>query len=807
MKVSTIKVLLVSLLSTFVLVVPVQTASAITPVGAENGAVSFSIAGTGAVTTELEIASENATSTASAKLILMPGKVTAATQTASSEGLAVLNRTTITDQSATVALGGKLSMYTTSSTTVAISATGGTISETATATTNAPATDWTSSATAAAFIYNNTASSVAHTVGVIWTAPSTAGTYTITAKIANTATPGANPSATNPLLGSTIATVTVTVGGSHPVVGGTNAPDTLGTVDASMFVAVATNNGPTGVIHGASTATTEPGTGENAALSKGLLAKDTSFGTAQTATVLAGGVLSLYASVSTTTAITASGGSLSGSVGSPTTAPTATYSEDLRTTLFTGPSSTARKIVATLWTAPSAVGTYTVALYVGNGITTPTLSSPGVSLGAAITVTVVAASAGGAYSAPYSACNIAPAVAAITAGAGTAGIDNTVVFTNGDSAYINYDLNDGYNQNLAAGNVVITATGGALVNGGTSSIAAGTSSTDVEYEAPSSRSVRIDQGTSGAPVTTTVTITYNGTTVCTKTITIRGAVDKITVDQVGVQNTSGTYADTSAQWSYQNTGLWLTNGSLFRVRAVDSAGNAVRTDSGGTFASVASTLTVQVPALAVNTQATTNTASSMSSYAYGSWNCGVNAGETSVKVQWTQTSTGKVTTSDAFTARCAGSASGGSYKVSMDKAAYNLGDLAKVTVSFVDSKGNPVNTIGSVGANTWNLPYLTGVDLASGLGASAASTTAVTKADGTITYTLTVGTTSGLTAGTYTGIVDFSTPALGTKATPTYKLSTGSSEVSFTEVLKSVVALIASINKQIQALQKLILRR
>jgi hypothetical protein len=246
---------------------------------------------------------------------------------------------------------------------------------------------------------------------------------------------------------------------------------------------------------------------------------------------------------------------------------------------------------------------------------------------------------------------------------------------------------------------------------------------------------------------------------------------------------------------------------LFRVRAVDSAGNAVRTDSGGTFASVASTLTVQVPALAVNTQATTNTASSMSSYAYGSWNCGVDAGQTSVKVQWTQTSTGKVTTSDAFTARCAGSASGGSYKVSMDKASYNLGDLAKVTVSFVDSKGNPVNTIGSVGANTWNLPYLTGVDLASALGASAASTTAVTKADGTITYTLTVGTTSGLTAGTYTGIVDFSTPALGTKATPTYKLSTGSSEVSFTEVLKSVVALIASINKQIQALQKLILQR
>jgi len=35
----------------------------------------------------------------------------------------------------------------------------------------------------------------------------------------------------------------------------------------------------------------------------------------------------------------------------------------------------------------------------------------------------------------------------------------------------------------------------------------------------------------------------------------------------------------------------------------------------------------------------------------------------------------------------------------------------------------------------------------------------------------------------------------------------GGADVSFTEVLKSVIALIASINKQIQALQKLILKR
>ena len=83
------------------------------------------------------------------------------------------------------------------------------------------------------------------------------------------------------------------------------------------------------------------------------------------------------------------------------------------------------------------------------------------------------------------------------------------------------------------------------------------------------------------------------------------------------------------------------------------------------------------------------------------------------------------------------------------------------------------------------------------------------SANGSKTYTFTVGTASGMTAGTYTSIIDFTglTDVAADKATPTYKLTTASTDVTFTEVLKSVVALIASINKQIQALQKLILKR
>jgi glutaredoxin 2 len=47
----------------------------------------------------------------------------------------------------------------------------------------------------------------------------------------------------------------------------------------------------------------------------------------------------------------------------------------------------------------------------------------------------------------------------------------------------------------------------------------------------------------------------------------------------------------------------------------------------------------------------------------------------------------------------------------------------------------------------------------------------------------------------------------GAAQTVAYKVANSSVDTSFEEVLQAVVALIASINKQIQALQKLILKR
>ena len=125
-----------------------------------------------------------------------------------------------------------------------------------------------------------------------------------------------------------------------------------------------------------------------------------------------------------------------------------------------------------------------------------------------------------------------------------------------------------------------------------------------------------------------------------------------------------------------------------------------------------------------------------------------------------------------------------------------------MSVQFLDSKGNKANSLDTPGAVSMILPFMT-------LVTSTGSATMLPNADGVKVYTMTVGTSVGLTPGTYTGVVDF--PALtdvaAVKATPTYKITTGGDTTTNADVLKSIVALIASINKQIQALQKLILKR
>jgi hypothetical protein len=388
--------------------------------------------------------------------------------------------------------------------------------------------------------------------------------------------------------------------------------------------------------------------------------------------------------------------------------------------------------------------------------------------------------------------------------AATANVDSTSTVTNGNFWYINFALADSYQNALDNGNIVVTATNGAFVNYAEAGTAvAGTGSTVVSYNnANSYGSVTVSQPIANAPITTTVTITYNGTTVCTKTVSIRGEVAKIVVSDIITQDLSKSDGVANASWIDDTSG----RAGLFTVLATDSAGNQVATNpstgSIGTWASSAASLAGQtiVTAFSVDNPATATSSTSPSRYSTGIYTCGAAAGELkTAKLTFTNAGSATVVTSDAFTLRCADDPY--TYTASWDKASYVQGELATLTVKFFDSKGNPANNrAGLTGGWTSSTPMLQAI--------SATGAAPVLDKNGTKTYTYSVGGNTAITAGSYVSVIDFTgTLTAATKQTPSYKVSTGSTDVTFTEVLKSVVALIASINKQIQALQKLILKR
>ena len=180
--------------------------------------------------------------------------------------------------------------------------------------------------------------------------------------------------------------------------------------------------------------------------------------------------------------------------------------------------------------------------------------------------------------------------------------------------------------------------------------------------------------------------------------------------------------------------------------------------------------------------------------------CGSNKAGTNAALKVTfQNPSGSIITSPAFSQRCAGLPS--TYTASWDKASYVQGDIAKLTVSFKDTAGNAAASVTTGTTATITAPMMTLVG----------SITDAKKADinGAIVHTYSVGTTGTFNSGTYNSLVDYSTltDVRADIATVSYKVSTGGDTTTNADVLKSIVALIASINKQIQALQKLILKR
>jgi len=411
-----------------------------------------------------------------------------------------------------------------------------------------------------------------------------------------------------------------------------------------------------------------------------------------------------------------------------------------------------------------------------------------------VTVSVVAATTVGGFSAAYS--NIKAQAAADTDGtlAGTANLDDkyesgnqysstygglsTLNVENGNKGYINFNLMDANNNAMTASTtgLTATATGGCLV--GFTSTLTGTAASTTNNKG----TIYVGQAVANTAYKCVVTFAVNGATVATKTFVLQGQVTKLVVsDVVRVYASGSSTADALA------------------VDAQDAAGNSI---SGVSVSSSSTTLDASVIAL---TTFTTNVADGTLMAATCSTTKGTNA---ALKVKATNAS---VTTiySDAFSMTCAGGVV--NYTASLDKASYAVGEVATLTISGKDSAGN-LTYDGAALVTTTNATTAanTAVAMAGGpltLVGSAVSTDTFTS--GVKKYKFTVG---GITSGSYQLVVDLpkynSTTYSQSAVTVPYKVTIGSDAgVSNADVLKAIVSLIASINKQIAALQKALLKK
>ena len=360
----------------------------------------------------------------------------------------------------------------------------------------------------------------------------------------------------------------------------------------------------------------------------------------------------------------------------------------------------------------------------------------------------------------------------------------------GTTRYIAVELKNQYSADLTGSAGLLTAEGTGNVLVGVNQ--AGTTNIGFAANAAADSAnvdIFVDQNTvaaPGAPLTTTVTIKYNGVTLATKTLTFHGIATSIVVDEVtvGTSNSTGTFRflvkDAAGNNLDTNVGATPAHGSITAAAAgYISAG--IVTSAAGTVASSGSTK-------GTGTFACVAAASAPVSSGSQSVILGAQVGTTLVK-------------SNAFTAKC-GDSNIRAFTASMDKATYSPGEIATLTLTATDRHASTVGDTAVVGAD-YNQISIPGMTI---IGAAISSADVFTS--GAKTYKFRVDQSEGSFVGQAQVTVNASAVAAEKVAkTVQYTIKASSSTVTNAEVLKSIVALIASINKQIQALQKLILKR
>jgi len=346
----------------------------------------------------------------------------------------------------------------------------------------------------------------------------------------------------------------------------------------------------------------------------------------------------------------------------------------------------------------------------------------------------------------------------------SADIATATAVINGGIGYLNVLARDGYASTMSTNGVLqASASNGAIVSWDADP------STQVSFAAKTGVSgvLHVKQGTANAnkPVSTTLTVSYNGTQFVSKTINFTGAPASIVVSGTDIAQSGGA-----------RTGTYD-----FVVK--DASGNQL---AGVTPSADSTKVTSQVTAISVAG------ASSATSVQTGGWTCASTSGSSTIRIQHTLPDATTIYSND-FVAACGQGVN--KYTATLDKASYKPGEIASLTIKATDISGAKVYG---------------GATLGAGVAISGGSLTAITTPTSADTFDIdgsrVIKFTVGNTTGSFNMIIDL--PAyVSTDSAKTFAYSVASTEVSNADILKAIVSLIATINKQIAALQKALLKK
>jgi hypothetical protein len=367
-------------------------------------------------------------------------------------------------------------------------------------------------------------------------------------------------------------------------------------------------------------------------------------------------------------------------------------------------------------------------------------------------------------------------------------VDLSAVQANTESGFLSIVGKNAYGVPVPTGTWIVSATNGALVGiADTGAATAGDTSMASVPALGTDIRVAVAQATAGVAQSSVVTVSYGTTVVATRTFTWTGDLASITVSSVATGKT--------AQQNYNS----------FVVRTFDAAGNQIAwTDALLTITGTDQNVTA-ADAVATATAAAEATTTNDGNY----FTCGAGAkATTKLTVKGINSALGTVL-STPFDAKCASTPY--TWTASMDKASYVPGDVAVVTITSKDSNGNSVHDAVSAAGDDVNelKSFVYGVTGTAPVVTGSNLTPVVAPAiddrftAGVKTYSFIVQSTEG----SYQLAVQLAGIATDTAKTVSYKIAASSATVTNADVLKAIVSLIASINKQIAALQKALLAR